>query len=737
MNKKQFLTVCLSLLACLLSSCRDEMAEVSPEEQPDGSIVLTINTESKKKARTILTGSHDLHHVRQVYAVLYKGSGETASYVCHQILTNPDGSEWNPMSDTNNYGNGKTQSKEFSLTTSVELTNGYYTLLCIGLDDQSGDVYDLTLDATHTPEFCNTGKSLADAKAILAANKKTHEAELFAGWETFSYNRNAINQVQVDLRRRVAGVYAYLKDIPVLIAGDTVKSIRLALANTPNSQIPLKSDKRPADSKEWSDFGNTPQTDETSKILNTLDMKAIANPNTSTGLYMIKKEYTDKIGLSPFTIIMGAYILPQETNTLCVQALGTNNRILKEFYATMETNQNIAFRPNHVYHIGTRDFDSDRPATLAGDRLTLKETPWNEISIETDFPTVPVNAVLGSGTGKNNLKYIYDCINTTDTLIIVPSLLQKNWTLTVAGVKENEDKTADIGIEECNWIYFIKKKADGTTEYVQQLKSEDFENGNKTELKIPFIMNDYLKKGLWTHSGNIHLVKEKIKKDWRKAKILLHTADAHMYDSIPIRQYNAIQVMSYESYGSIGFSRYDFGVERDADGNVIKQGFKGQWGYTRTAFAFVYHDETDDRIDRDGKFCYNNIRQWSGAWGDENTPLEAQPAVRFSKQSAYELFDNNGKIENAVADEFWYLPSCQELYDFFNDVVVNDNHISGVKVDDIYWSATAARIDHGEYTSYCQKLLPDGKLWQDSKDNWTKELRSELGYARRARHYAD
>ena len=84
MNKKQFLTVCLSLLACLLSSCRDEMAEVSPEEQPDGSIVLTINTESKKKARTILTGSHDLHHVRQVYAVLYKGSGETASYVCHR-----------------------------------------------------------------------------------------------------------------------------------------------------------------------------------------------------------------------------------------------------------------------------------------------------------------------------------------------------------------------------------------------------------------------------------------------------------------------------------------------------------------------------------------------------------------------------------------------------------------------------------------------------------------------------
>ena len=50
MNKKQFLTVCLSLLACLLSSCRDEMAEVSPEEQPDGSIVLTINTGKQEKS---------------------------------------------------------------------------------------------------------------------------------------------------------------------------------------------------------------------------------------------------------------------------------------------------------------------------------------------------------------------------------------------------------------------------------------------------------------------------------------------------------------------------------------------------------------------------------------------------------------------------------------------------------------------------------------------------------------
>ena len=93
--------------------------------------------------------------------------------------------------------------------------------------------------------------------------------------------------------------------------------------------------------------------------------------------------------------------------------------------------------------------------------------------------------------------------------------------------------------------------------------------------------------------------------------------------------------------------------------------------------------------------------------------------------------------QNSVDGTNWYLPARDELYKFFSDVVVRLPGIKMVETDGFYWSATAAR--YASYKSYCQKLLPNGTLWDNMKEGieWTRISRGEKGYARRARHYIE
>lgn len=747
MNKKQFLTVCLSLLACLLAGCRDEMAEVTPDGHPDGSIVLSISTESKADTRTVLKGSHDLHHVEKVYAVLYQGKGDDAAYVCHQILTTPDGKEWNPKAEADG---GQQQTKEFALTATRELENGTYTLLCVGLDDQSGEVYGLSVGSTGNslPAFLASGKKFSDAMAVLASGKNTHQAELFAGWSSFGYNKNAVNPVEVEMRRRVTGVYAFLKDIPVMIGGDTLKVLRLVMENHPNSRIALarKELKQDIPDNQWTDYGDTPQTDDASKVLDTLPISSIAKPNKSTGLYMIGKEYTEATKLPPFTVLMSAYILPQAENELSIEAYGEGDKLLKTFMIKTESGaEAISFRPNHVYHIGTRDADSERPATLAGDRLKLEVSEWSKVSVDTEFPSVPLQADVESGTGKNLGKYIYDCINTIDTLVISPSLLKYEWTLTMTDTTDYPKFDQEVK-HNTSWLYFSKgKDANGNDIWASEVSSKDFLDGkgHEKEVRIPFIMNDYVVKHYPTMGNGIIVYGDKIKNDFRTARILLTTPESGQSDSIFISQYNAIQVQSRQ-HGSVGFSRFDFGVERDKDGEPQRQGFMGIWGYYKTANPSIYggnHSETD--VQQDGKVSYRDMEanKSDDIWGKEETPLEYQPVVRYSYYPAKEYINEGGNMSNGVASEYWYLPSLYELYDFFTDVVVKDNTVSKVVVDGAYWSSTATLLvtDNG-YKAYCQKLLSNGKLWHSDPNHeadWTRLKRDEKCYARRARHYAD
>ncbi len=738
MKRRKIVALCLSLLAGVCAGCSDYDADFDPvRKYSEGGIILRIGTGTR--TRTSLAGSYNLNHVCQVYAILYEGTGDGATYVCHKDLN------WSPK-DSTDYGEGVVQQKVYELEVPPTIKSGSEcTLLCVGLDDASGVTYSLELDTDSSPSFCAKGKLLSDAKAILAENQSMTKAELFAGWETFTYQRKDTTAVEVELTRRVSGAYAYLKDIPVTIGGKEVKFIQLVLGNLPNTQIGLARKERTADGKLPDDFGSEATADESAKILDKLTLEDIAEANTTINLYDIKEDYTESLKLTSNTLLLSAYLLPMEAGadgTLAIELLDGSGGLIKSFPAqwsnvssTVGTVTNYPIYPNYVYHVGTRSVDSDRPASLAGDRIELEVQPWTELTIETDFPKVPLEATIDYD--KNPSSYIYDCINTYDTLTVMPSLLQRGWTLTL--VAEDEDGSEDP-TASCDWIYFVKP--DGS--YGQSVNSSNYTDGTSAASEVVIRLNDYVVKRDYdpaTTAGQ-----KAINEDWRRARIVITTDGSSSPSHYSIRQYNAITVnVTYDkkTKDPCGFSRYNYGVVRDGNGTITNggDGYQGKWGITDFRWHSSIYSSTGGENYYDGFKSHENLeskitQNYWGADGDIST----QPVIRYSWTESWVWSGTERKQEN----NYWYLPSQYELAIFFRDIAIQSAIETNVKSNQLYWSSTPKNNskwsdDYNSYLSYGQMLGEDGKPMKMVDDDTfdARTWRTIPGYARRARHFDD
>lgn len=726
MKSEQIIMLYFVILAGLFAGCSDDNRDFAPEKgHPGGSIVLRLGGNGSVQTRTQLKGSYNLHHVKQVYAILYQGEGDGATYISHQDLS------WNPQSDTE-YGEGIIQKKEFKLATPASLADGTYTLLCVGLDDQSGTTYGLAMSSETVPAFCATGKKLADAKAVLAAGMSMTQSELFAGWENFAYSTVQVNEVNVELCRRVAGAYVYLKDIPVTMFGKDVKFLHFVSGNLPPSEIGLARQPRTGAAIP-DDFGSGTQ-EKSAKTLDVLEMKSISTPGINN-LYEINPEYTASMGIAPHTLLLSAYLLPMNAgseNTFSVELLDEANGVIKSFPAvwkdapTGTDTQKYPVYPNYIYHIGTRDGESDRPESLAGDRLELVVQAWTEFTIDTEFPNVPIDASIDYD--KNQSKYIYDCINTTDSVKILPSLMKKDWKMTIVP----EDKEGNIDLNaKCDWLYF--EMPDGS--YAQGFQSKDYEGYKDTTVTVTIRMNDYVvERDIDAeYNPNLPAGREAINTDWRRARIVLATEESSSDVHLSFRQYNAITVKGRYDYleterdYKCGFSRFDMGVKRDKDGNITEQGTTNGWGFWSSAFFQIHQPYDYSNPDcvpcYDGEVCYTSAEK-----NKKGFPLSI---IQISRQESLEWDGNN----NLKGESFWYLPSQLELYSFFDRMVRHETIESHIEANALYWSGTAycdGLIAENHVKSYCQRTSNIDSKYGELR---TKNGSRNLGYSRRARKF--
>lgn len=751
MKRKQMIFLYIMSLACFTLSCSDRIIEPgSGQKHDNGSIVLRLETMTAAQTKTQLKGSYSLHHVQQIYAVLYKGKGDAATYVSHQDLP------WEPMKDVD-YGDGLSQKREFTLKIPTGITAETYTVLCVGLDDQSADTYGLKTSSESS--FCQEGKTLAQAKAVLAAGGSMRESELFAGWETFVYSYDAVNTVNVEMRRRVAGAYAYLKDIPVTANGKEVKAVRMVLGNLPPTEISLLR-KTGAGSSIPGDFGDGSPQGEDAKILDIVNLEEIASAGPD-GLYEIAPQYTSAMEIAPNTILLSAFLLPMKAGseaTLRIELLGRTetreDELLKSFTALWNNvpseagdSRNYSIYPNYIYHVGTLAEGDDRPASMAGERLLIDVQEWTERIVITDFPDVPVDASLDND--KNPSKYIYDCINTIDTLRVFPSLMKNDWELTI--ISGDADGNPVPGTD-CDWLYFIMP--DGS--YKQKYKSTDWPGGKgrDTTVVIPFRMNDFVVQRDYSKFLSLEEKFDFINNDTRQACFVLQTEESSRQLHWSVSQYNAITVnvhfdaYSVERWHDCGFRRFDFCSRRNSDGDVIdtdetRWGYPGAWGYWESLWTQIFTaDGTAHEARYNGKRTYNAFRR-GDAWGNENEPNkdQATPIARYAKEDAFEykIGDNNNG-SNVVETEFWYLASQYELSTFFKEFAVYQPYIkTNVLVGKWYWSATP-RLE--KYRSYGQELVSEGVLLDGGGPD-VEKIRAEdwkgkypiWGYGRQARNF--
>ena len=195
----------------LLAACsNDDTVPLGGEEavQPGSAITLTVNSSGdglSTRAGRPLNSSEAANNVTAVRLYIYNPSGTDVTNAALAAGTQ------NPVlwtagpSDSATPGNNQNHKASQTVKLNKLATNGVYTVVAYG--------YNTALDYTIT-----AGTS-ADDSFIATLPAATNESELFAGKATFNVvngNIQAGTTSEVELRRHVAGLLGYFKNVPIL-----------------------------------------------------------------------------------------------------------------------------------------------------------------------------------------------------------------------------------------------------------------------------------------------------------------------------------------------------------------------------------------------------------------------------------------------------------------------------------------------------------------------------------------
>ena len=254
----------LLFLACLATTgcSREEM--LTPETPADSrpKVELAFSASPDLTTRTTLPGPDNLQHVREVQLYIFNGTENTAMCVASEVV------DWTDIAAPDE--GRPTASKKYPVQYKSFEADKPYTFLAIGLDDRSGDTYNL-------PKAVEVNTTtLANAKAILATGKTRQDiavSELFGGSIVLTPDANNTVTGTIDLYRRVAGVMGWFKNIPQQVNGTDVASLRIELYKAQNKSIWLSKPQTGEDVI----MDPIEETDDDNKILVQIDLKTIFN----------------------------------------------------------------------------------------------------------------------------------------------------------------------------------------------------------------------------------------------------------------------------------------------------------------------------------------------------------------------------------------------------------------------------------------------------------------------------
>lgn len=402
--KKYFMSVAALAGMMSLAACSSDDI-VSPADNDVQTIKIAVASTGDKSTRSRDLNSEEPGQNIENVAVVIRNKA-TNAVVYQKVITN-----WNTDPVSKPYtDNGHGRECTLKLEGDDRLNAGEYTITAVGYT--AADFK----DNTNTIESATKGKVVpGNFTAEVPDDKAAQEA--FAGESSINLleNHAAIN-TSVTLHRQVAGYYGYFTSIPVKVNNKTVTNVRLVARskNTKltygnfNSNFTTTNDKimyvvngsEPATTKD-AKFNGSAENDAYT-VYNIKVDEWFTKGDTNNDGILDEKDALTKDGkevwinplkskgyktYQPGTIFAGGFAVPfaaVDAATLELQLLDASGEILKSWTVAMataqptgqdvekatlpaETVQNFSFFRNHMYTLGKKVDNTDKPGTTTPD----------------------------------------------------------------------------------------------------------------------------------------------------------------------------------------------------------------------------------------------------------------------------------------------------------------------------------------------------------------------------------
>lgn len=397
--KKYFMSVAALAGMMSLAACSSDDI-VSPADNDVQTIKIAVASTGDKSTRSRDLNSEEPGQNIENVAVVIRNKA-TNAVVYHKIIAN-----WNTETVSKPYtDNGHGRECTLKLEGAERLNAGEYTITAVG--------YTAADFKNNTIESATTGVVAGNFTAEVADGKAAQEA--FAGESSINLleNHAAIN-TSVTLHRQVAGYYGYFTSIPVKVNNKTVTDVRLVARskNTKltygnfNSNFTTTNDKimyvvngsEPATTKD-AKFNGSAENDAYTVYNIKVDEWFTQGDMNNDGILdekdaLIEGGWTNALAKKGYlttqkgTIFAGGFAVPFAATTaatLELQLLDASGEILKSWTVAMatkqsagqgvdgvaltvpETVQNFSFFRNHMYTLGKKVDNTDKPGTTTPD----------------------------------------------------------------------------------------------------------------------------------------------------------------------------------------------------------------------------------------------------------------------------------------------------------------------------------------------------------------------------------
>lgn len=396
--KKYFMSVAALAGMMSLAACSSDDI-VSPADNDVQTIKIAVASTGDKSTRSRYLNSEEPDQKIENVAVVIRDKANTVVY---QTIINDWGTKSNIYTD-----NGHGREYTLKLEKGQRLKAGEYTITAVG--------YSAADFKNNTIVNATEGEFPGNFTAEVADNKAPQEA--FAGESSIKLLEDyaAINP-SVTLHRQVAGYYGYFTSIPVEVNGKKVTDVRL-VARSKNMKLTYGNFNSSFTTTNKDIMyvvnGSEPATIKDAKFKGSADNDAYTLYNIKVAEWFTKgdtnndgildeKDVLTKDGeeawINPLkskgylttqkgTIFAGGFAVPfaaTDAATLELQLLDASGEILKSWTVAMataqptgqdvekatlpaETVQNFSFFRNHMYTLGKKVDNTDKPGTTTPD----------------------------------------------------------------------------------------------------------------------------------------------------------------------------------------------------------------------------------------------------------------------------------------------------------------------------------------------------------------------------------